>query len=84
MNLEKYRPPVAGTLVGEDSTGHMANRVFQQLDKCAGFPYSKREYLRRTLWEVVETTLIRWSPRRALGWRRFWLRRRVMQVQRTV
>src|SRR5262245_14522493 len=52
----------------------MADRVFQQLDKCAGFPYTMRDYVRRALWEIVEATAFRWSPRRARGWRRFWLR----------
>lgn len=48
--------------------------VFQRLDTTAGFPYSLKEYAIRTLWEVVERTLIRFSPRRAHGWRRFWLK----------
>jgi putative colanic acid biosynthesis acetyltransferase WcaF len=48
--------------------------IFQRLDTVSGFPYSLREYVRRTLWEVVQGTLIRFSPRRAHGWRRFWLR----------
>lgn len=51
------------------------SNVFQQLDRCASFPYPRRDYLRRLLWEWVQATLIRLSPRRAYGWRRFWLRR---------
>lgn len=49
--------------------------IFQRLDTTAGFPYSLREYAVRSLWEIVDRTLIRCSPRRAHGWRRFWLRR---------
>jgi putative colanic acid biosynthesis acetyltransferase WcaF len=49
--------------------------IFQRLDTTAGFPYSLREYAVRSLWEIVDRTLIRFSPRRAHGWRRFWLRR---------
>jgi putative colanic acid biosynthesis acetyltransferase WcaF len=49
--------------------------IFQRLDTTTGFPYPLREYIRRGLWEVVQGTLIRFSPRRAHGWRRFWLRR---------
>lgn len=48
--------------------------IFQRLDTASGFPYPMREYVRRALWEVVQGTLIRFSPRRAHGWRRFWLR----------
>lgn len=49
--------------------------IFQRLDRCAAFPYSRSEYIRRFIWEWVQRTLIRFSPRRAHGWRRFWLRR---------
>lgn len=48
--------------------------VFQRLDRTASFPYTFKEYLRRFLWEWTQRTLIRYSPRRAHGWRRFWLR----------
>lgn len=48
-------------------------RIFQRLDRTAGFPYSLKEYARRFAWEWVQKTLIRFSPRRAHGWRRFWL-----------
>jgi putative colanic acid biosynthesis acetyltransferase WcaF len=48
--------------------------VFQRLDRTASFPYTFREYFRRFLWEWTERTMIRLSPRRAHGWRRFWLR----------
>ncbi len=48
--------------------------IFQRLDTTSGYPYPLREYVRRALWEVVQGTLIRFSPRRAHGWRRFWLR----------
>ncbi len=48
--------------------------VFQRLDTTAGFPYSLSEYARRFAWEWVQAVLIRFSPRRAHGWRRMWLR----------
>lgn len=50
------------------------DRLYQRIDQCAGAPYPLSEYIRRALWELVQATLIRWSPRRAHGWRRFWLR----------
>ena len=49
--------------------------VFQRLDQTNPFPYTKREYLRRFLWEWVDALLVRHSPRRLTGWRIFWLRR---------
>lgn len=48
--------------------------VFQRLDQTAGYPYSFGEYVRRFAWQWVQGTLIRFSPRRCHGWRRFWLR----------
>ncbi len=48
--------------------------VFQRLDRVTAFPYSRGEYLRRFAWNIVQATLIRLSPGRAMGWRRFWLR----------
>lgn len=48
--------------------------IFQRLDTVTAFPYTLREYARRTLWEIVQATLFRFSPRRAHRWRRFWLR----------
>lgn len=48
--------------------------LYQRLDTTAHFPYPLSEYLRKFLWEWVECTMIRWSFRRAEGWRRFWLR----------
>jgi putative colanic acid biosynthesis acetyltransferase WcaF len=48
--------------------------LYQHLDTTAAFPYSFGEYARRFAWEWVQRTLIRFSPRRATGWRRFWLR----------
>ena len=47
---------------------------FQQLERCAPYPYSTGHYIRRALWNVVQGTFIRFSPRRAHGWRRAWLR----------
>lgn len=46
----------------------------QQLDRVKGYPYTGSEYLRRFAWNLVQATLIRFSPGRAMGWRRFWLR----------
>ena len=51
-----------------------SRRIFQQLDRCAAYPYSLREYVARKLWQWVQWLLIRPSPARAHGWRRFWLR----------
>ncbi|MCG8511393.1 MAG: putative colanic acid biosynthesis acetyltransferase [Rhodospirillales bacterium] len=48
--------------------------VFQRLDQTAGYPYSLGEYARRFAWAWVWKLLIRPSPPRAFGWRRFWLR----------
>ncbi len=50
------------------------HRIFHTLDKTAGYPYSRQEYVRRILWNVVQATLFRFSPPRAFGWRRFLLR----------
>lgn len=49
-------------------------RLYQRIDKTAGAPYPLSEYIKRFLWELVQATLIRWSPRRAHGWRRAWLK----------
>ncbi|MCC6426393.1 MAG: putative colanic acid biosynthesis acetyltransferase [Phycisphaerales bacterium] len=49
-------------------------RLYQRNDQTAGAPYPLSEYIRRFLWEFVQSSLIRWSPKRAHGWRRFWLR----------
>ena len=51
-----------------------ANPIFQRCDRTAAYPYTIGEYGRRLLWEWVQATLIRFSPRRAMGWRRLWLR----------
>lgn len=48
--------------------------LHQRNDRTAGAPYPLSEYIRRFLWEIIQATLIRFSPRRAHGWRRFWLR----------
>ena len=40
----------------------------------ATWPYSVREYTARFAWSIVQATLLRQSPPRAYGWRRFWLR----------
>lgn len=49
--------------------------IFQRLDRTAGFPYSRGEYLRRFAWLAVQASAVRLSPGRAYRWRRFWLRR---------
>lgn len=49
--------------------------IFQRLDTCAGFPYSRGEYIRRFAWQFIYALLIRRSPGRLSGWRRFWLKR---------
>lgn len=51
-----------------------AHQIFQRLDTNESFPYSFSEYVRRALWELVQATLIRFSPRKAHRWRAFWLR----------
>ena len=48
--------------------------VFQQLDRCATAPYPRNWYVRRLLWRLIQATVFRFSPGRAYGWRRFWLR----------
>lgn len=53
---------------------HMDGRVFQRLDRAAGYPYSRGAYAGRWLWWLVELVLIRPSPARCYGWRRWWLR----------
>ncbi len=61
-------------LSDECSTRDSRRGVFQRLDTCAAFPYSKSEYARKVLWIVVYQILIRHSPGRLARWRRFWLR----------
>jgi putative colanic acid biosynthesis acetyltransferase WcaF len=48
--------------------------IFQTLDKVNAYPYSRGEYVRRLLWNVVQATIFRFSPGRASGWRRFLLK----------
>jgi putative colanic acid biosynthesis acetyltransferase WcaF len=48
--------------------------VFQRLDQIKAYPYTRGEYLRRFAWSIVQALLIRPSPGRAMGWRRFWLK----------
>ena len=49
-------------------------RIFQTLDKTAAYPYARREYVRRALWNLVQATLFRFSPPKAVRWRRWLLR----------
>lgn len=78
-NLSDVAPPVRSPPASR--SGHAASDstsppfIFQRLDTTASYPYTFSEYVRRFLWAFVQTTLIRFSPRRAHGWRRFWLRR---------
>ncbi len=57
---------------------HQSNQspdpVFQRLDRVEGYPYPLSMYIRRFAWGIVQSTCIRLSPARAMGWRRFWLR----------
>lgn len=48
--------------------------IFQTLDKTASYPYTRKEYLRRLLWNFVQATLFRWSWPHGFRWRRFLLR----------
>ncbi len=59
------------------------HRVFHTLDAVNQRPYTLREYARRFLWDIVQRTLIALSPRRAGGWRRFWLRAFGARLHRT-
>lgn len=57
-----------------DSLNEKPPLIYQRLDQSMPYPYSWREYARRFAWEWVSRVLCRPSPRRAYGWRRFWLR----------
>jgi putative colanic acid biosynthesis acetyltransferase WcaF len=48
--------------------------IFQRLDRCALAPYPAVWYVKRLAWEWIDRLLLRRSPRRASGWRVFWLR----------
>jgi len=60
-------------MTGPDPTRENAG-VYQRLDKIKGYPYPLRDYVCRLAWSIVQALLIRTSPGRAMGWRRFWLR----------
>ncbi|MGH7213940.1 MAG: hypothetical protein ACREIT_04175, partial [Tepidisphaeraceae bacterium] len=49
--------------------------VFQTLDRVVPYPYTRGEYLKRALWQLVQATLFRWTLPRAHRWRGFLLRR---------
>ena len=51
------------------------DNLYQQLDQTAAYPYAPGEYFRRMRWELMQRLLIRTSPRRCYGFRRFWLQR---------
>lgn len=52
--------------VGRPVTG---GEPFQRSDRTAPFPYTLGEYARRFLWNLVQSSLFRWSPTRAFRWR---------------
>ncbi|NJL31252.1 MAG: putative colanic acid biosynthesis acetyltransferase [Phycisphaerales bacterium] len=57
-----------------DSSAAGSRIIFHQLERCQSYPYPLSFYVRRALWEWVQRLMIRFSPRRAHGWRRLWLR----------
>lgn len=65
-------PPTPSPAAGEPPGG--VPGIFQRLDQCQSFPYSKKEYARRAAWGLVRATLFRRSPRRAFRWRAALLR----------
>lgn len=48
--------------------------IFQRCDQTARLPYPAREYLKRRIWNLVQGSVFRFSPRRMFGWRRMLLR----------
>ena len=50
-------------------------RIFQALDRNASYPYTRRDYIRRMKWMLVQKTLFRFSPPRANRFR-VWLLRK--------
>ena len=48
--------------------------VFFTFDKKQAFPYPRSHYIKRMAWNAVRRTLFRFSPNRAVGWRRWLLR----------
>ncbi len=48
-------------------------KTFQRLDQTASYPHKLSDYIKRFAWQWVQRLLIRPSPRRAHGWRRWWL-----------
>lgn len=49
-------------------------RIFHTLDRTARYPYSRNEYIKRMLWNIVQATLFRYSLPRAFGFRRWLVR----------
>ena len=47
----------------------------QRLDQTAAWPYARSDYLKRQMWNLTDALLLRYSPPRCAGWRRFWGRR---------
>lgn len=54
---------------GTNATDAPKADLYQRLDKTARAPYPKSEYLKRAMWELVQATIFRWSPKRANRWR---------------
>lgn len=50
------------------------DRPVQRLDLVSRFPYARKEYAARVLWEIARSTLWRIGTRRAFRWRRTLLR----------
>ena len=48
--------------------------IFQTLDRCARDNYTRGEFIRRILWQIVQATLYRVPIPRSYAWRRFLLR----------
>ena len=62
---------------------HPGPHIFQHLDQVNPFPYKLSEYIRRAAWEMIGAPLVSLSPRKAHGWRRFWLRQFGATMQKT-
>jgi putative colanic acid biosynthesis acetyltransferase WcaF len=68
--LEEPLPAVAFAGGDEDT----AQPVFQRLDRATPRPYTKTEYAKRVMWDLVHRLLFRTSPRPAFRWRAMLLR----------
>lgn len=57
-----------------DASSPQPHRIFQTLDRTANYPYTRKEYVRRLIWNIVQATLFRYSLPRAMRWRRWLLK----------